>query len=507
MKRLLAAAAVALAFGAGAADAAAEKVLTYHLTAAPDSLDPAKCNNQRCRRVMWPIYESLIDLSKDSRTVVPALAEAWEVTPDGLTYTFRLRKGVRFHDGTPFTASSVKVNLERNFLPGSLHYTATPPNVREKVLAGLIRDVSVVDEHTLVVRLRTLQVQLLFLVPMVSPKALSRFGAEVTRRPVGTGPFVFSKQTDDEVVLVANAQYWGGRPKLDRLVFRVVTDAERTMDEFLSGRLDFLPEVEPVYLERLIADPGVRVVRVPTLSTYYVGFRTDRAPFTQVRIRQGIVRALNVERTILFVSRGLAVPAFGPIPPGGEAHDPQLKGLFSYDPEAARRLLREGGWTSTSPVSLAFNAGWGFMSEVANAVKNDLAKVDVAVQLSPQRSWQGVVQSAREGKAHLFIYGWLTILSDSEVWLTPLFQSRAVDNLTRYHNPQVDGLLEQARGTVDAQARQELYRRAQRIIVQDAPMAFLYHEVRVSAYRARLAGIDLNTESWPIDRFARIDVP
>ena len=145
--------------------------------------------------------------------------------------------------------------------------------------------------------------------------------------------------------------------------------------------------------------------------------------------------------------------------------------------------------------------------ELAHAIKNDLAKVDVVVQLKPQHSWKDVVHNARDGTADLFLYGWLTILSDAEVWLAPLYQSQAVDNLTRYRNPQVDALLEQVRGLADARARQELYRRAQRLIVQDAPMAFLYHEVRVSAYRTRLAGIDLNVESWPVDRFARIDVP
>lgn len=507
MKSLLAAVAAALALCAGAAAAAAEKVLTYHLTAAPDSLDPAKCNNQRCRRVMWPIFESLVDLSKDSRTIMPGLAESWDVSADGLTYTFRLRKGVRFHDGTAFTAAGAKLNLERNFVPGTSYYTATPPNVREKVLAGLIRDISVVDEHTLIVRLRTIQVQLLFLVPMISPQALARFRANVGAHPVGTGPFVFSKQTPDEIALVANPDYWGGRPRLDRLIFRVISDAERTMEEFLAGRLDFIPEVEPVDLERLLADPGVRLVRVPTLSTYYLGFRTDRPPLTNLRARQGLARAVNTERIVLFVSRGLAVPAFGPIPPGGEAHDPDLKAVASYDVEAARRLLREGGLTPGTRLSLVYNAGWDFMSELAHALKNDLAKVDVVVHLKPQHSWKDVVHKARDGSADLFLYGWLTILSDAEVWLAPLYQSHAVDNLTRYRNPQVDALLEQARGLADARARQELYRRAQRLIVQDAPMAFLYHEVRVSAYRTRLAGIDLNVESWPVDRFARIDVP
>src|SRR5256714_1288677 len=418
---------------------------------------------------MWPIFESLVDLSRE-RALAPGLAESWDAAPDGLTYTFRLRRGVRFHDGTPFTAVAAKLNLERNFLPTSPHYTASPPNVRQKVLAGLIRDISIVDPHTLTLRLRTPQVQLLFLIPMVSPQALARFGSDIARYPVGTGPFVFAKQNKDEVVLLANRDHWGGRPKLDRLVFRVIGDAERTMDEFLAGRLDFIPEVEPVYLERVVADAGVRVVRVPTLSTYYLGFRTDVAPLANLRVRQGITRALNTERAVLFVSRGLAVPAFGPIPPGGEAYDPDLKTMAPYDPDAARRLLRDGGWTPGTSLSLAFNAGWGFMSELAHAIKSDLAKVDGGGHLAPQASWTEVVTTARQGPSELFLYGWLTLLRDAEVWLSPLFQSDAIDNLTRYRNPAVDALLQQARGLADHTARLDLYRRAPRPLPPEAPI-------------------------------------
>jgi peptide/nickel transport system substrate-binding protein len=506
MRLVLAVATAALAILAGAVDATAQKVLRYHLTAAPDLLDPAKCNNQRCRRVMWPLFESLVDLSKD-RTITPGLAESWDIASDGLTYTFRLRKGVRFHDGTPFNATAAKLNLERNFLPGSAHYTSKPPNVREKLLTGAIRDIAMLDAHTIVIRFRRPQPQLLFLIPMVSPRSLERFASHLSRPPIGTGPFKFMKQTKDEVVLAANANYWGGRPKLDRLIFRVISDAEHTMEEFLAGRLDFIPEVEPVYLERLMADVRVRVRRVPTLSTYYLGFRTDLPPVNNVLVRQAIARGLNVKRMVLFVSRGLAVPAFGPIPPGGEAYDPNLETLLPYDPETARRLLREGGWTPRVSLTLAFNRGWGFMSELANAIQADLAKIDVSVQLAPKASWADLVAAARQGTAELFLYGWLTLLGDAEVWLSPLFESDAVDNLTRYRSAALDALLQQTRGPIDPTVRLDFYRRAQRLIVQEAPMAFLYHEVRVSAYRAHLSGVELNVESWPIDRFARIDVP
>ena len=148
------------------AEAARDKIFVYHLNASPDVLDPAKCNNQRCQRVMWPIYEPLVNLSPDLLTVVPGLAEAWDVTADGLTYTFRLRKGVSFHDGTPFTASAAKLNLERNFLKDSRFYSQAPPNVRESLLTGLVKEISVQDDHTLRVDLKSRRVHLLFLVPM-----------------------------------------------------------------------------------------------------------------------------------------------------------------------------------------------------------------------------------------------------------------------------------------------------------------------------------------------------
>src|SRR5436190_341491 len=136
-----------LMVGVTSGGASAPKVFVYHLAAAPDVLDPAKCNNVRCQRVMWAIYEPLVNLSKDLRAPVPGLAESWEVGPDGLTYTFHLRKGVTFHDGSRFNAAVAQLNLERNFLPDSRFYTATPPNVREKILTGLIREIVVKDEH------------------------------------------------------------------------------------------------------------------------------------------------------------------------------------------------------------------------------------------------------------------------------------------------------------------------------------------------------------------------
>jgi peptide/nickel transport system substrate-binding protein len=484
--------------------AAGPKALVYHLSAAPDLLDPAKCSNQRCYRVMWPIFEPLVNLSADLKTIVPGLAESWEQSADGLSYTFRLRKNVRFHDGTPLTADAVRLSVERNFRPGSRFYTSSPPNVREKALGSLIKEITVVDDHTVTIALRNRQVRLLFQAPVVSPAALARYGDKFGEHPVGTGPFMLAQAGSEEVRLSANPAYWGGRPKLDEIVFRVVPSSATATDEFLSGRLDFLPEVEPIYLERIIASPRAKLIRIPALSTYYLGLRVDRKPLDDARVRRAIASAIDVERGVLYTSRGTAVPAFTPIPPGGEAYEAALR-KPRYNVEAARRALGEAG-TSGLRLTLLYNSGWGFLSELAQAIKADLGKVGIAVELVAFPGWKELVAQIRQGQGDLFIYGWISLLPDPEIFLGSLFETKSVENLTGYSNPGVDALLHQARTPVDPAVRLDLYQRAQRMIVEDPPMVFLYHEVRVSAYGTRVSGLDLNAQSHPVDRFSRVDV-
>jgi len=484
---------------------AADKTFVYHLNAAPDVLDPAKCNNVRCQRVMWAIYEPLVNLSKDLRTIEPALAESWDVSADGLTYTFHLRKGVVFHDDTPFNATAAKLNLERNFLPGSRFYTESPPNVREKILVGLIKEITVQDDHTLRIALKVRKPTLLFFAPILSPEALGRHGGNIGDHPTGTGPFKLVRRSADEIRLAANAKYWAGRPRLDSLSFRILPQSERTMQEFLAGRVDFLPEVEPTYIERIVANPMTKLIRVPTQSLYYLGLPTDRKPFTDQRVREAMARAIDVERAVLFTSRGTGIPAFGPLPPGTDGYDATLKKAH-LQPDAARRLLVEAGYPQGFRATLVFNAGWGYFAELAQAIKADLGRIGVGIDLAPVPGYRELVSEVRNGKADLFIYNWFIPSTDAEAWLVPLFQSKSVDNLTRYSNATVDRLLEQARSTVNDSDRLQVYRKAQRQIVDDIPMVFLFHEVRVSAHNTRVVGLELNAQSYPIDRFARIEL-
>lgn len=486
-------------------DAASDKVLTYHLNGPPESLDPAKCSSQRCRRVMWAIYESLLNVGKDSKTIVPELAESWDVSPDGLRYTFRLRKGVTFHDGTPFNATSAKLNLERIFIKENPFYTADPPNVRETIMADLIKDISVQDEQTLTITLKNRKVHMLHMIPMVSLDALRKHGKGFGQHPVGTGPFKFVRSTAEEVRLVANTPHWGGRPRIDGISYGIIPDFSEAIDQFLGGRIDFLPEIEPLAVERIIANPTTKLIRVPTLSLFYLGFRVDRKPFDDIRVRRAFTKAINVERAVLFTARGMAAPAYGPIPAGAEGYDPTLK-KSQYAPDAARQLLAQAGHAAGLRVSLFFNGGLSLFTELTQAMQADLAKVGVTVELVPKPDYRQLVGEIRRGTADLFVYAWSTILPDADLWIGRLFPTKSVDNFTHYSSPTVDALLEQARGSSDPAAQEALYRKAQQLIVDDAPMVFLFNEIRVSAYNTRVVGLELNNQSFPVDRFSRTEL-
>lgn len=488
--------------------AAADKTFTYALEGAPESLDFAKTSTERAIRVAWLLCDALVNVSKDGQRLEPGLAESWKFSPDGLSAVMKLRAGVVFHDGTPLDAAAVKASLERQFRPPHPLYTAEPKNVQEQALSELIEDIGAVDRLTLALKLKHPGLHYLSQSEIVSPTALLTRGKAFARNPVCTGPFKFDSWSADQLVLVANDQYWAGRPQVDRVVFRFIAEGKAVVDALLKGEVDFVARLpDPVWFERLRESPRIKWVPFPGLNLYYLGFYTERPPFDNAMVRRAVAHAINVPRAALFLGRGVAVPAKGSLPPGVRGHDPEVN-QGPYDPQAAKELLNKSGQAAIPTVKVIHNSALTFTAEVAGAIQSDLRRIGIQVELLGKPGWPEVVAAVRRREGDMFLYSWNVRAPYPERFLFPLFHSRSAEttNLTNYRSPALDRLLEDALRIPEGPVQSRMLSQVQRMIVEDAPMVFLYHAIRVAAYADRVQGLELNLGLLPHDKLVKVDL-
>ena len=490
--------------GLSAPVAAGERGFFQHLISEPVSLDPAKTGNLQADQVMWLLYDRLAQLSADGSRMEPALAERWEQSADGLTYTFSLRRNVVFHDGTPLDAHAVKVSYERQFLPGSPFYSTTPPNSYERVLSGLIKNIRVVDPHTVAITLQYQRPHQFAIVNIVSPRALTRYGGHLTRTPVGTGPFRLERWEADRIVLAPFADSWRGRPRVGHATFVVIPDSQVAMERWEAGEFDLMSSVPPNFLERTAANPNVRLVKVGGLNVRFLGMQLDRAALKDRRVREAVVRAIDLERLATYSGRGTLLPARGPLPPSALSYDPEIR-QPTPSPERARGLLQEAGMPTGLTLRLLYNASLEFWSEAVQAIRADLRKVGIAVELAGAADWKAFHAERRKGAHDLYLYGWTVSTPDPERFLFPLYHSKSPDNFGRYGNVRVDELLDQARQPMDDAQRVRLHRDATRLIVADVPAVFLFHEIQFAAHHVRTGALTLNLYGWPQDKLTTVE--
>ncbi|MFB3816923.1 MAG: ABC transporter substrate-binding protein [Candidatus Methylomirabilales bacterium] len=508
LRRLVLGLAAAGVLAAGSPLHAGEKTLTYAISGAPESLDSAKASSDRSYYVTWLLCDALLNISKDGQGLEPGLAQSWTLSPDGLQAVLRLRPNARFHDGTPVDAGAVKASLERQFLPAHPLYTAEPRNSKEPLLRDLIAHVEVRGPDTVAFRLKYPGLHYLSQVDIVSPSALAKAGKAFGRSPVCSGPFKLERWSAEQLVLAANDQYWAGRPRIARVVFKFIPETKAVVDALVSGEADFSPFlVDTVFFERLREHPRTRLVPVSGLNIFYLGFYTERAPFNNALLRRAIASGINASRAALFLGRGAAVAAKGPLPPAVKDHDGGA-GQAPHDPQAARALLEQAGQGHGLTLKLLHNSAVTFDAEVAGAIQNDLQRIGVSVELVGKPSSGDVFKAVRAREGDMFLYSWHVRAPYPERILVPLFHSRSPDttNVTRYRNPALDTLLGEALQLPEGPARSRLYSQAQRLIVDDAPMVFLYHAVRMAAHTDRVRGLDLNLGSLPHDKLVNVDL-
>jgi len=453
----------------------------------PQTLDPALAREVTSMNYICEIFSGLVSFDP-KLNLIPDIASRWEVSEDGRTYIFFLRRGVRFHNGREVKAQDFKYSLERACDPRTGSRTAATylgdiVGAMEK-LAGRAREVrgiKVLDDYTLQITIDAPKVY--FLQKLAHPCAYVvdrenvESGADWWRHPNGTGPFKLKQWEKDKLlILERNDSYYGQLPELKQVVFKLWGGVPMMLYE--KGEID-LTHVPGVAIERVLdpTNPLHReLVEVPQLSIFYLGFNCARPPFDDPKVRQAFSLAVDKDKIIRLVLKGMVKRADGILPPGLPGYNPDLIGL-TYDPERAKQLLQESKYGEDLPPLILTTAGRGELSNLDGALvdmwRGNLG-VEVKVrQLEPEK----YAYVLREEKDHMFELGWVADYPDPQNFLDVLFHSGAEENIGEYHNPRFDALLEQARAERDGKARLALYRQAEELLVQDAACLPLFFDV------------------------------
>jgi len=486
------------------AGAPGDNVYRIPLTDNPVTLDPAHLTDVNSGGVAARLFNGLVKLDADLRPV-PDLAERWEVSPDGLTYTFHLRDGVRFHNGREATAEDVRYSYERLLLPdraSRMAWVVEPirgaRDLREGKADGLA-GLTAPDDRTVVLTLDAPFPPILSQLAMVNAAVLPREEVEKTdvpfgRRPVGTGPFRFKTWQDNHVVeLVRNDDYFEGPARLAGIRFRVITEAQVAWQEYQAGNLEHCAVPEGM-LEQVRAGPHAAELRSSaTLSTYYLGIMMTHPAGENVHLR----RALNyaVDRAFICekVLGGAHAPARGILPPGMPGHNPDLAG-YSSDPERARRELEKAGYGLDNPpleMTLFCRSGTR-TQQVAEAVQSDLKRAGIPATIRTL-DFAALLEATGKEEPDLFYLAWVADFPDADNFLQLFNSSRLghAGNRVHYVNAEVDALLDRSRRETDLVRRENLLRKIEETVIADAPWVFLSHGRTHLLVRPYVRGFEL----------------
>ena len=506
---LLLAASAALAPGPALAS---DPRATLTLVRGGDSitLDPARASDSESTLVVGQVCEGLVRMKDNSLKVEPALAESWTVSPDGLAWTFRLRKGVAFHDGSPMNAQAAATSIMRQVDPA--HPFHAPGMFTAKSLFEHVAGCDALDETTLRIRLQRPSASLLYSLtasqaPIISPLALATWGAEVASHPVGTGPFKFVEwRRGDSITLVRNPGYWGGAPRLERLVIRTVPDAGARFLEFQTRRADAMTGIPPSDLPLLEKMPGVQLLRVAGLNIAYLGLNTRRGPLRRSAVRRAVLLALDREALTRLVFGATASPAASMIPPalmdtGFVADEGRAKG----DQALARRLLaQEGLGRGFEAVLQVMDIPRPYLPEprrMAQAIRQALAGVGIRVRIVTV-PWADYVPRAGKGEHDLVLTGWTFDAPNPHELLRYKLGWDSSGNFSLWHDERFQTLVNQAEASRDEGERSGLFRQILRLIATEAPAVPLAHVRDTLALREDIQGVTLQPTGAAI-RFAK----
>ncbi len=467
----------------------------------PTLINPIFTTHTISASLLRLICNSLVRINSRGE-VEPDLAESWEISPDGLTYTFHLRMGVRFHDGKECTAYDAEFTFHKIMDP--------EVNSPYRESFEQVEDFKAIDKYTFQIRLKEPRATFIyFLTREIAPKHLLE-NAELQNcafslHPIGTGPFKFKewRKSDNQIVLVYNPDYYEGRPYLDKIITKTYSSISDAWIALMRSEVDFVVFIEREDYEVARNDSTFKTYAFPIDSYYVISYNPDDFLFSDIRIRKAISYGINRKSLIDKVAGGYGLECNGPFYPGSLGFNPEVK-PFEYNPHKAMELLAEAGWQSKNEDGILEKDGRPLEIKIMVDERRDIFK-RIAMLIRQQLQEMGIRVEVRlyndenmltkdflrenQVQAHLNLFlGGIDPDQQAEDWYSK--QSQRADKLWSYHNRDVDRLFETGRCIRDAKQRAAIHRKINQLICEDQPVCFLFYPYTFYAISSKFVNTD-----------------
>jgi ABC-type dipeptide transport system, periplasmic component len=442
--------------------------------------------------VQHKMYEGLVMMDRNSE-YKPLLATEWK-QKDDVTWEFTLRDGVTFHDGTAFDAEAVKKTINR-----ILDKNQPTPKAN---MFGMIKEVKVIDPKKVEIILHYPFAGLLSVLAsaeggIISPKAIEQYGKDLAKHPVGTGPFVFESWTPgQEIVIVKNENYWGTKPKVDKVVFKTVPEDTTRVAMVETGEAHVAEQLPVTELERVQNSANMSLGRFESFAVDHIGMNVKMKPFDDVRVRQAIAHAIDKEAIIQGVYNNVGKVAISSLGPKVIGYSPNIK-TPEYDLNKAKQLLTEAGYGNGLKATVYLNDNKARIN-VAEVLQSQLKGIGIDLQIQVME-FGAYLELAAKGEAQMFISGWGNATGDGDYNQYNLFHSTSAGvpgNHSFYSNPKVDALIEAARKEKDPEKRKQIYAEAQQIEMDEVPLLPYRSSENLAAIAKNVQGVYISPSGY-----------
>lgn len=505
-----------------------EMVLIFAMAGDADKLDPADVTDGESISRMDNIFESLVEYKSGGVDIQPSLATSWDVSDDGLEITFDLRKNVKFHDGTDFNADAVVFSFARQY-DTSHPYHEYGEWAYWGYMFSDIDYVEKINDYKIIIHLKNPNAAIMrslamFTVAIVSPTNAEEWGEEAFKHPIGTGPFKFVEWIkDDHITVEANEDYWRAKPKLDKIIFRVIEDPSARLLAIQAGEIHGMEYPDPASFDLIESDSNLQLLSEPGMNVGYLAMNTGYGyydenengvrdsdedwvetpgyfePLTNKLVRKAINYAIDKNSIVDNLYKGTAIVAKNGMPPFLLGHNDDIVD-YSYDPDMAKDLLEEAGYPNgfnttlwVMPVSRPYMFD---PPKIAEAIQSYLADVNINVELY-QIDWSTYLEQTENGDHPMCLLGWTGDNGDPDNFMNVLYGSNSASigtagNIAFYNNSIVQEKFSAALQSYDATERTKLYEEAQVLIHEDAPFVYLAHATQNMVFLSNIKGYVLN---------------